>query len=103
MLSTIRKDNVYRITIEEINTEKTTCNSLQFELQDRENLFNVVEHLQQGSGLEKPIATKVAVALRLLGPVMMANRKHALFADFMPHFKNFMLHLKSTVKNSLKD
>lgn len=100
MMTTIRKDNCYRITIEEINTEPEMNKTLQFELQDREDLFNVVDHLRQGSGLETSLATKVAVALRLLGPVMMSHRKHPLFVDFMPHFKVFMQHLKSTVKNS---
>jgi uncharacterized protein DUF3861 len=88
-----RKENCYRITIEDVNSEQDTGKTLQFEFQDREDLFKIVE----------PLATKVGVALRLLGPVMMANRKHALFVDFMPHFKAFMHNLKSTVKNAVKD
>ena len=107
MISTIRKDNRYRITIEEIlpaqqNSEQETGKALQFELQDRENLFDVVDKINRGSGLDAANATKVAVALRLLGPVMMKDRKHPLFVDFMPHFKTFMHNLKSTVKNATK-
>lgn len=98
MTPNIRKDKQYRITIEEIDSDTTqTC---VFEYQDREDLFNVVESLKQGSGLEPDKATKLAVALRLLGPVMMKDRKHPLFVDFMPHFKNFMQHVKSTVKQA---
>lgn len=99
----IRKENCYRITIEDANSEQDSGKTLQFEFQDREDLFKIVENLKQGSGLEESLATKVGVALRLLGPVMMANRKHALFVDFMPHFKAFMHNLKSTVKNAVKD
>ncbi|MBD1577892.1 DUF3861 domain-containing protein [Vibrio sp. S11_S32] len=102
MISKIRKDKQYRITIEEIGTEQESAQTLQFEYQDREDLFMVVDKLKQGSGLEPETATKVGVALRLLGPVMMQNRKHSLFADFMPHFKNFMQNLKSTVKEAVK-
>ncbi|MEF1308105.1 DUF3861 family protein, partial [Vibrio owensii] len=29
------------------------------------------------------------------------DRKHPLFADFMPHFRNFMQNMKSTVKRNL--
>ncbi|WP_241033796.1 DUF3861 domain-containing protein [Vibrio maerlii] len=76
--------------------------TLEFDYQDREDLFNVVENLKKGSGLEPETATKVAVALRLLGPVMMKDRKHPLFVDFMPHFKKFMQNLKSTVKQAAK-
>ncbi|MCC4833106.1 DUF3861 domain-containing protein [Shewanella sp. 1_MG-2023] len=103
MSSIIRKNHQYRITIEEINLPaQQTGQQLDFELQDREDLFNVVKNLQKGSGLETSLATKVAVSLRLLGPIMMENRKHPLFVDFMPHFKAFMHNLKSTVKSAIK-
>ncbi|MEZ9232936.1 DUF3861 domain-containing protein [Vibrio amylolyticus] len=97
----MRKDKQYRITIEALDTDQTVTQTLQFEHQDREDLFNVVDKLKRGSGLESETATKVGVALRLLGPVLMQNRKHALFTDFMPHFKNFMHHIKSTVKHAV--
>ncbi len=98
MIPKIRKDKNYRITIEEITPEQETAQTLAFEFQDREDLFTIVDKLKQKSGLEPEVATKVGVALRLLGPVMMQNRKHELFADFMPHFKTFMQNLKSKVK-----
>ncbi|WP_295893504.1 DUF3861 domain-containing protein [uncultured Vibrio sp.] len=98
----MRKDNQYRITIEAIDADQAVARTLQFEHLDREDLFNVVEKMKQGSGLDNETATKVGVALRLLGPVMMHNRKHALFIDFMPHFKNFMQNLKTTVKQSIQ-
>lgn len=100
MIPKIRKDKKYRITIQEVGTEEEK--TLEFEYQDREDLFNVVSNLKKGSGLEPETATKVAVALRLLGPVMMKERKHPLFVDFMPHFKNFMQNLKNTVKEAVK-
>lgn len=98
----MRKDNCYRITVEQVNPESAGVKSLQFDFQDREDLFNIVEQLKQSSGLEQAAATKVGLALRLLGPVMMQNRKHPLFVDFMPHFKNFMHNLKSKVKAAVK-
>lgn len=100
MIPKTRKDKQYRITIEEMDAEE--ARALEFEFQDREDLFKIVEALKQGSGLEPDKATRVAVALRLLGPVMMEDRKHPLFIDFMPHFKDFMQNLKSTVKAAVK-
>ncbi|MGI9949164.1 DUF3861 domain-containing protein [Vibrio hyugaensis] len=97
----MRKDNCYRITIEKVNVEEgREAKSLSFEVQDREDMLNIVEKINQGSGLEPTDATRVGVALRLLGPVMMKDRKHSLFADFMPHFRNFMQNMKSTVKRN---
>lgn len=87
----------YTITIKETNT--TDAQTLTFEMQDRENLFAIVDALKEKSTLDENDATRLGVALRLLGPVMMKDRKHPLFADFFPHFKDFMTNLKSKVKN----
>ncbi|MEJ6077038.1 DUF3861 domain-containing protein [Vibrio sp. 1-Bac 57] len=103
MIPKSKKGNSYKITVEEIDSETDECQKLQFEFEDREDLFNLVENLKKGSGLEASDVPKVAVALRLLGPVMMQQRKHALFADFMPHFKAFMQHLKNTVKDTIQN
>jgi len=32
--------------------------------------------------------------------LMMQDRKHPLFVDFMPHFRNFMQNLKKTLKGA---
>lgn len=101
MSTKVRKDNCYRITIEEVDLdEQVKGRTLEFELQDREDLFKIVASLKRASGLEASMATRVGVALRLMGPVMMGERKHPLFVDFMPHFKTFMQHLKNTVKSN---
>ena len=98
MLPKIRKDKCYRVTIEEITSEQEVAQTLAFEFQDREDVFNIVNNLKQKSGLESEAATRVGIALRLLGPVMMKERKHSLFVEFMPHFKTFMQNLKSKLK-----
>ncbi|MFC1236510.1 DUF3861 domain-containing protein [Vibrio sp. F74] len=103
MIPKIRKDRCYRITVEEVNSDHETIETLQLELEDRENLFKVVETLKKSSGLEENEATKIGVALRLLGPVMIKNGKHPLFVNFRPHFKTFMQDLKSTVKSAGKE
>lgn len=92
----------YRISIEQIDEQQQAVKTLEFEHQDREDLFSIVEKLKTSSGLDPQQATNVAVALRLLGPVMMQDRKHPLFVDFMPHFKAFMQNLKKTVKGAVE-
>ncbi|ASI96759.1 DUF3861 domain-containing protein [Vibrio rotiferianus] len=103
MMSNNRKDKHYRITVEEVNSQGQVENTLQFEHTDREDMLKVVDSLRKGSGLDEAEATKVGVAIRLLGPVMMKDRKHPLFIDFMPAFKVFMQNLKSTVKSAIAD
>ncbi|WEM40890.1 DUF3861 domain-containing protein [Photobacterium sp. DA100] len=86
----------YRITIEHTNTDN--AETIQFEIQDREDMFAIVDAIKQGSGLNSNDSTRLGVALRLLGPMMMKDRKHPLFADFFPHFKTFMQNLKGKLK-----
>ncbi|MFC1234162.1 DUF3861 domain-containing protein [Vibrio sp. F74] len=101
MKSPLKKGNVYRVTVEDAGSANgETLRTLQFEVEDREDMFTIVENLKRGSGLDEQDATKVGVALRLLGPVMMQNRKHPLLTDFMPHFKDFMVNLKKTMKGN---
>lgn len=97
----MKKPNFYRITIEDMNTENDDSpEAMQVEVQDREDMFAIVDTLKKGSGLDEKLATQVGIAIRLLGQVMMQNRKHPLFVEFMPHFKDFMVNLKKTMKNS---
>lgn len=101
MKSNINKQNYYRVTVEQITTEdESNPKALQFELEDREDMFALVDTLKHRSELDEQVATRVGVALRLLGPVMVQNKKHPLFDEFMPHFKNFMINLKKAMKNS---
>ncbi|PNQ53563.1 DUF3861 domain-containing protein [Vibrio sagamiensis] len=96
MISKTRKNKQYKITIEEVDVVEPR--TLEFFFQDNEDLFNIVDNLKKGINLEPETATKIGVGLRLLGPVMMKNRKHSLFVDFMPHFKHFMQKLKASIK-----
>ena len=93
------KYNNYRITIEEVSVkEDRELQTMQFEIEDRENMFAIVEKIKQDSGLDEQSAARLGVSIRLLGPMMMQDRKHPLFVDFMPHFRNFMQNLKKTLK-----
>ncbi|MCL1092836.1 DUF3861 domain-containing protein [Shewanella kaireitica] len=96
------KNNSYRITVEELIAEADKpARTIEFEFEDREDLFQLVDNLKRASGLQPTFAVRLAVALRLLGPMMVQQRKHPLFVDFMPHFKTFMLQLKNTIKSKL--
>ena len=94
-----RKEHTYRITIEEVNSEQESPQTLEFTLQDREDLFNAVANIKAGSGLNPEQATQAAVAIRLLGPMMMKERKHTLFESFFPHFKALCCTAKTNHKS----
>lgn len=93
----MKQPHNYRITIE--RTNEGNEQAMQFEIQDREDMFAIVEAIKKGSGLNENNSTRLGVALRLLGPMMMQDRKHPLFVDFFPHFKTFINNLKSKLRN----
>ncbi|PTP70314.1 DUF3861 domain-containing protein [Vibrio splendidus] len=93
------KHNNYRITIEEVSVkEDRELQTMQFEIEDRENMFAIVEKIKQDSGLDEQSAARLGVSIRLFGPLMTQDRKHPLFVNFMPHFRDFMQNLKKTLK-----
>lgn len=93
------KLNQYRITVESIDsTDDSVAQTLQFNVEDHENLFGAIEKIKQGSDLAPEAATQFAVGLRLFGTTLLKHPKHPLFADLMPHFKAFMTNLKKTIK-----
>ncbi|NKF50825.1 DUF3861 domain-containing protein [Shewanella sp. WXL01] len=94
------KHNQYRVIVEQISEDNQAIKTLSFEYEDREDLFKTIEVIGDHSGIDKDQAPRLTLALRLLGPMMMAERKHELFKDFMPHFKTFMQNLKSKVKSA---
>ncbi|QBF83810.1 DUF3861 family protein [Shewanella maritima] len=94
------KHNQYRVIVEQISDDNQAIKALSFEYEDREDLFKTIEAIGDHSEIDKGQAPRLTLALRLLGPMMMAERKHELFKDFIPHFKTFMQNLKSKVKSA---
>jgi hypothetical protein len=50
--------------------------------------------MRSRADLAPDAATALAVGLKLFSEVMLENRGHPLFAEFAPHFRDFMKTLK---------
>lgn len=72
---------------------------LQFEVGNHDDIQAVVERLRQRGDLGDDTAMALGVGLKLFGEVMLDNRQHPLFADFLPHFGEFIRHLKQGGKS----
>ncbi|WP_412479835.1 DUF3861 family protein [Azonexus sp. IMCC34839] len=59
----------------------------------------MVERLRQRGDLGDDTAMALGVGLKLFGEVMLDNRQHPLFADFLPRFGEFIRHLKQGGKS----
>ncbi|KHT51880.1 DUF3861 family protein [Vibrio sinaloensis] len=101
MFSLMKKQKHYTVTLTQMTgTDPNTVQTLTFEFEDRECLFKIIEKLKKGDIVEDNEVPRFALGLRLIGPLVMSNRKSSLFAEFVPHFKAFMANVKKRVKKS---
>ena len=87
----MKKNHRYRVTFE----EPGTSSRLQFEFDDHDDVFAILERLNSRDDLVGPgEIPQLAVGTRLLGKVVMENRQRPLFAAFFPHFGELIKGLK---------
>jgi len=96
------KQHRYRITVEHLadadGNPPAEGTPLVFEAGNHDDILKIVERLRGHPGLPTESAAAFGVGLKLFGEVMLENRKSPLFADFAPHFRDFMQTLKSGVR-----
>ena len=92
------KQHRYRITVEHLADAQGEPSShtapLQFEVGTHDDILALVERSRQAGHFDPATATAFTVGLKLFGEVMLENRSHPLFAEFAPHFGQFMKQLK---------
>ena len=81
----------YKVTLESLPESQA---SLQFEVGSHDDIFAVVERVRQRGDFSETSATAFGVGLKLFSEVMLENRDYPLFAEFRPHFAQFMRALK---------
>lgn len=96
------KQHRYRITIKHIADKDDQPpkgqDTLQFDTANHDDIFSIVARMRQCGDFDPDTATAFAVGLKLFGEVMLTRREHPLFAEFAPHFGDFMKRLKSSLK-----
>lgn len=92
------KQHRYRVTLEHLADAKGAPSAydapLRFEVGNHDDVFAIVERMRTRADLAPDAATALAVGLKLFSEVMLENRGHPLFAEFAPHFRDFMKTLK---------
>lgn len=67
---------------------------LQFEVGNHDDIFSIVERMQQRAEFDPQTMTAFAVGLKLFSEVMLEHRGNPLFEELAPHFTQFMKELK---------
>lgn len=89
--------NRYKVTIEHLMStdgSASTDNSLQFEVENHDDIFAIVKRLEARGDFSPEEAKAFGVGLKLFSEVMLDNRQLPLFSSFIPHFVGFMKELK---------
>ena len=94
------KQHLYKITVEHLrdaNGEPVVdAAPLVFEARNHDDIQAVVEKVSAKQHFDEQTSVAFAVGLKLFSEVMLENRKSALFAEFAPHFGEFMKKLKKS-------
>ena len=96
------KQHTYEATLKHIadaqGNPSTYTDTLSFNTYNHDDIFKVLDAIQNSQMLDAEAAKSFAVGLKLFSEVMLEHKNFPLFKDFMPHFGQFMKTLKQTVK-----
>lgn len=96
------KQHQYYVTVQHLadaqGNPSTYTEKLEFNTGNHDDIFVVLQKLQQAELFDERTTQSFAVGLKLFSEVMLENKNHELFQDFLPQFGQFMKHLKQQVK-----
>ena len=96
------KQHTYEVILKHIadaqGNPSTYADTLSFNTYNHDDIFKVLDAIQNSQMLDAEAAKSFAVGLKLFSEVMLEHKNFPLFKDFMPHFGQFMKTLKQTVK-----
>lgn len=92
----------YQVTLQPIPDAASAADAgtlpLSFDVSNHDDILAVLARVQRSGVLPAEQITPFVIGLKLFGKVLIENRQHPLFAEFAPHFGDFMKHLKGMVK-----
>jgi hypothetical protein len=94
---TTKKNNVYKIRIDEVLLKDGAPGnkSLEFEFENHDDIFGIVERMQEGNILgDKAQAVEFAIGLKLFSEVLINHKDNPLLEELKPAFQVFMKKLK---------
>ena len=93
------KQHHYKITVEHVTDAKgepsTYDAPMIFDAYNHDDLFKVLEKIQEKNLFDEDKTKAFAVGLKLFGETLLENKANPLFKEFLPEFIEFMTKLKS--------
>ena len=96
------KQHQYQITVQHLadaqGNPSTYTDKLEFKTGNHDDIFAVLERLQQAELFDECTTQSFTVGLKLFGEVILENKDHPLFEELKPQFMQFMKTLKQHAK-----
>lgn len=91
------KQHQYKVILEHLadfEGNKVEAKKIEFSAPNHDNIFEIIEKMQQREGFTEEMAQRFVVGLKLFSEVMLENRKNPLFEQLTPHFREMMKVIK---------
>ncbi len=86
----------YRITIESLAPIPSMGLSTNFDVQNHDNLFTIIESVRSKGILDRDNSAALAIGLKLFSEIVIANRHDPLFAPMLEPVRTLIQQLKSS-------
>jgi hypothetical protein len=93
-----KRQHEYRLTLEHqaaSTPEQPLHEPLVLDFTNHDDLFAIVQRVQNANFLSPSQAAEMALGVKLLGNVLLSNREHPLFTELSQAFGEFVRKLKS--------
>ena len=96
------KQHQYHVSVQHLADAKgqpsNYSENIEFNVGNNDDIFEIVERLKKADFFDDETTKSFGVGLKLFSEVMLENRDHPLFQEFLPQFGQFMKNLKQQVK-----
>ena len=96
------KQHQYHVSVQHLADAKgqpsNYSENIEFNVGNHDDIFEIVERLKKADFFDDETTKSFGVGLKLFSEVMLENRDHPLFQEFLPQFGQFMKNLKQLVK-----
>lgn len=92
----MKREYLIRVTENAVEIDQTVGEkAVDIHFSSHDDLLEIIDKISQKKLFGENDCKVFAVGLKMFASVMLDHRKHPLFADFAPHFGEFMKKLKS--------
>jgi hypothetical protein len=84
----------YSVTVQPIGQEGADSQAVRFVILNHDNILDIIGKVRANAVVPEAEVEEFVVGLKMFTEVLLRHRKSPLFAELLPHVKQFMSRLK---------